>query len=138
MSEPQATAIDHPSDATPDAPLKRRILVVDDNVEAADALAELLRDFGHDVWAVHDGPAAIEQADLHRPDVVLLDIGLPGSDGYEVARRMRADLGLKATLVAVTGFGEARDRRQAREAGFDQHVTKPFDVRKLETLLNPN
>jgi signal transduction histidine kinase len=118
---------------------KRRILVVDDNVDAADALAELLRDFGHDVRAVHDGPSALEQAAIHRPDIVLLDIGMPGFDGYEVARRMRTELGLKSTLVALTGYGEARHRRQSREAGFDQHVTKPVDIRKLENLLKlPN
>jgi signal transduction histidine kinase/CheY-like chemotaxis protein len=118
---------------------KRRILVVDDNVDAADALAELLRDYGHDVRAAHDGPSAIEQAGLHRPDIVLLDIGMPGFDGYEVARRMRGELGLKATLVALTGYGEARHRRLSRDAGFDQHVTKPVDIRKLEKLLTvPN
>jgi signal transduction histidine kinase/CheY-like chemotaxis protein len=118
---------------------KRRILVVDDNVDAADALAELLRDYGHDVRAAHDGPSAIEQAELHRPDFVLLDIGMPGFDGYEVARRMRGELGLKATLVALTGYGEARHRRLSRDAGFDQHVTKPVDIRKLEKLLTvPN
>ena len=117
----------------------RRILVVDDNVDAADALAELLRDFGHDVQAVHDGPSAIEQAAIHRPDIVLLDIGMPGFDGYEVARRMRTELGLTSTLVALTGYGEARHRRLSREAGFDQHVTKPVDIRKLESLLTlPN
>ena len=117
----------------------RRILVVDDNVDAADALAELLRDFGHDVRAVHDGPSAIEQAAMHRPDIVLLDIGMPGFDGYEVARRMRTELGLTSTLVALTGYGEANHRRLSREAGFDQHVTKPVDIRKLETLLKlPN
>src|SRR5688572_14893432 len=117
----------------------RRILVVDDNVDAADALSELLRDFGHDVRAVHDGPSAIEQAALQRPDIVLLDIGMPGFDGYEVARRMRTELGLTSTLVALTGYGEASHRRLSREAGFDQHVTKPVDIRKLETLLKlPN
>ena len=135
----QVTANGHPSDAGLAAIPKRRILVVDDNVDAADALAELLRDYGHDVRAVHDGPSAIEQAALHRPDIVLLDIGMPGFDGYEVARRMRTQLGLKATLVALTGYGEARHRRLSRDAGFDQHVTKPVDIRKLETLLKlPN
>ncbi len=128
-----------PSDAGLAALPKRRILVVDDNVDAADALAELLRDYGHDVRAAHDGPSAIEQAGRHRPDIVLLDIGMPGFDGYEVARRMRTELGLKATLVALTGYGEARHRRLSREAGFDQHVTKPVDIRKLEMLLKlPN
>jgi signal transduction histidine kinase/CheY-like chemotaxis protein len=133
VPQPAASAL--PGDgALPEGP-RRRILVVDDNVDAADALAELLRDYGHDVRAVHDGPSAIEEAALHHPDIVLLDIGMPGFDGYEVARRMRTELGLKATLVALTGYGEARHRRQARDAGFDEHVTKPVDIRKLETLL---
>ena len=132
---PEQAPIADPSGEAVAALPRRRILVVDDNVDAADALAELLRDYGHDVRAVHDGPSAIEQAALHRPDIVLLDIGMPGSDGYEVARRMRSELGLKATLVALTGYGEARHRRLSRDAGFDQHVTKPVDIRKLERLL---
>ena len=135
----QVASNGHSSGAAIAAVPKRRILVVDDNVDAADALAELLRDYGHDVRAVHDGPSAIEQASLHRPDIVLLDIGMPGFDGYEVARRMRKELGLKATLVALTGYGEARHRRLSRDAGFDQHVTKPVDISKLEKLLTlPN
>jgi signal transduction histidine kinase len=130
---------DAESAVEPDAPRRRRILVVDDNVDAADALAELLRDQGHEVRAVHDGPSAVQQARLHRPDIVLLDIGMPGFDGYEVARRMRSELGLDVTLVALTGYGEARHRRQSRDAGFDEHVTKPVDARKLERLLaRPN
>jgi CheY-like chemotaxis protein len=132
---PEQAPIADPSGEAVAALPRRRILVVDDNVDAADALAELLRDYGHDVRAVHDGPSAIEQAALHRPDIVLLDIGMPGCDGYEVARRMRSELGLKATLVALTGYGEARHRRLSRDAGFDQHVTKPVDIRKLERLL---
>jgi two-component system CheB/CheR fusion protein len=136
---PHAASNGHASGAAIAALPKRRILVVDDNRDAADALAELLRDYGHDVRAVHDGPSAIEQAGLHRPDIVLLDIGMPGFDGYEVARRMRTELGLTATLVALTGYGEARHRRLSRDAGFDQHVTKPVDIRKLEKLLTlPN
>lgn len=135
----QAVPHDDPIGAGLAALPKRRVLVVDDNVDAADALAELLRDYGHDVRAAHDGPSAIEQAAIHRPDIVLLDIGMPGFDGYEVARRMRRELGLKATLVALTGYGEARHRRLSRDAGFDQHVTKPVDIRKLEKLLTlPN
>jgi signal transduction histidine kinase len=135
----QVAANGQPSDAGLAGLPKRRILVVDDNVDAADALAELLRDYGHDVRAVHDGPSAIEQAARHRPDIVLLDIGMPGCDGYEVARRMRTELGLRSTLVALTGYGEARHRRLSRDAGFDHHVTKPVDIRKLEKLLTlPN
>ena len=115
---------------------RRRILVVDDNVDAAEALGELLRDFGHEVATAHDGPQALDNARLHRPEIVLLDIGMPEMDGYEVAKRIREDLGLgDALLVALTGYGEDRHRRLARESGFDQHVTKPVDASKLEELL---
>ena len=115
---------------------RRRILVVDDNVDAAEALGELLRDFGHEVATAHDGPQALDNARLHRPEIVLLDISMPEMDGYEVARRIRGELGLgDALLIALTGYGEDRHRRLAREAGFDQHVTKPVDASKLEELL---
>jgi CheY-like chemotaxis protein len=109
---------------------------VDDDVDAAEALAELLRDFGHDVATAHGAEAAIQRARFHSPEVVLLDIGLPDLDGYEVARRLRDDLASKdALLVALTGYGEDRHRRLAREAGFDRHITKPVDVAQLERLL---
>jgi signal transduction histidine kinase len=115
---------------------RRRILVVDDNVDAAEALGELLRDYGHEVATAHDGPRALDHARLHRPEIVLLDISMPEMDGYEVAKRIRGELGLgDALLVALTGFGEDRHRRLARESGFDQHVTKPVDTAKLEELL---
>jgi signal transduction histidine kinase len=115
---------------------RRRILVVDDNVDAAEALGELLRDFGHEVTTAHDGPQALDNARLHRPDIVLLDISMPEMDGYEVAKRIRGELGLgDALLIALTGYGEDRHRRLARESGFDQHVTKPVDASKLEELL---
>ncbi|HYV21373.1 MAG TPA: ATP-binding protein [Candidatus Bathyarchaeia archaeon] len=121
--------------STPAGP-RRRVLVVDDNVDAAEALGELLRDFGHEVATAHDGTQALDHARLHRPDIVLLDISMPQMDGYEVAKRMRDELGLsEALLVALSGYGEDRHRRLAREAGFDQHVTKPVDVAKLEELL---
>ena len=114
----------------------RRILVVDDDVDAAEALGELLRDYGHDVATAHDGPQALDNARLHRPDIVLLDISMPEMDGYGVAKRIRSELGLgQALLVALTGYGEGRHRRQAREAGFDQHLTKPVDASTLEDLL---
>jgi signal transduction histidine kinase len=125
-----------PTAAVAAAGPRRRILVVDDNVDAADALGELLRDYGHEVATAHDGPRALDQARLHRPDIVLLDISMPEMDGYEVAKRIRGELGLgDAILVALTGYGEDRHRRLTREAGFDQHVTKPVDVSKLEELL---
>jgi CheY-like chemotaxis protein len=114
---------------------QRRILIVDDDVDAAEALGELLRDFGHEVETANDGPRALDHARLRRPDVVLLDITMPEMDGYEVAKRMRAELGLCALLVALSGYGEDRHRRLAREAGFDRHVTKPVDATKLEELL---
>jgi CheY-like chemotaxis protein len=125
--------------ATPTAPIaiagpRRRVLVVDDNVDAAEALGELLRDYGHEVSTAHDGVQAIDSARLHRPEIVLLDISMPEMDGYEVAKRIRGDLG-DALLIALTGYGEDRHRRLAREAGFDQHVTKPVDASKLEELL---
>jgi signal transduction histidine kinase len=115
---------------------RRRILVVDDNVDAAEALGELLRDYGHEVATAHDGPQAIDNARLHRPEIILLDISMPEMDGYEVAKRIRDDVGLgDALLVALSGYGEDRHRRLAREAGFDQHITKPVDASKLEELL---
>jgi len=125
-----------PTAAVAAASPRRRILVVDDNVDAAEALGELLRDYGHEVATAHDGTRALDQARLHRPDIVLLDISMPEMDGYEVAKRIRGELGLgDALLVALTGFGEDGHRRLAREAGFDQHVTKPVDTSKLEELL---
>jgi signal transduction histidine kinase len=115
---------------------RRRILVVDDNVDAAEALGELLRDYGHEVATAHDGTQAVDHARLHRPEIVLLDISMPEMDGYEVAKRIRGELALGDTLlIALTGYGEDRHRRLAREAGFDHHVTKPVDASKLEELL---
>jgi len=115
---------------------RRRVLVVDDNVDAAEALGELLRDYGHEVATAHDGTQALDHARLHRPEIVLLDISMPEMDGYEVAKRIRGELGLgDALLVALSGYGEDRHRRLAREAGFDQHITKPVDAAKLEELL---
>jgi CheY-like chemotaxis protein len=117
---------------------RRRVLIVDDDVDAAEALGELLSDSGHEVATAHDGPQALGHARLCRPDVVLLDITMPEMDGYEVARRMRDDLGLcDALLVALSGYGEDRHLRRAREAGFDQHVIKPVDTATLEKLLKP-
>ncbi len=115
---------------------ERRILVVDDDVDAAEALGELLRDYGHDVATAHDGSQALEHARLHRPDVVLLDISMPDMNGYDVAKRMRCELGLgEALIIALSGHGEDRHRHLARAAGFDHHVTKPVDASKLEELL---
>jgi signal transduction histidine kinase/ActR/RegA family two-component response regulator len=114
----------------------RRILVVDDNKDSAESLAVLLKNSGHEVHTAHDGPTALEAARSNPPDVVLLDIGLPGQSGLETARRMRQELGLdKALLVAVTGYGQEDDVRRSLEAGFNAHLVKPLDLNALDALI---
>jgi two-component system CheB/CheR fusion protein len=113
-----------------------RILVVDDNEDSADSLAMWLRLKGHDVRTAYGGPEALAAALEQRPELVLLDIGMPGMSGYEVARRLRANPDTRRTvLVAMTGWGQEEDRRQSREAGIDQHLVKPLEPRALEDLL---
>jgi CheY-like chemotaxis protein/two-component sensor histidine kinase len=114
----------------------RRILAVDDNRDSAESLAVLLRFQGHDVQTAHDGPEAVAVAATYRPEVVLLDIGLPGLNGYDVARAIRKHSPDPVILVAVTGWGQDDDRRRAREAGFDYHLVKPVDINGLQKLLN--
>ena len=114
----------------------RRILVVDDNVDAAESLAELLRMFGHDVQVAHTGPDAVAAAAASRPEAVVLDIGLPGMDGYQVARALRKLTGgRELVLVTVSGYGQEEDRRRSREAGCDAHLVKPADLTALQQLL---
>lgn len=114
----------------------RRILIVDDNIDAARGLSRLLRITGHEVEAVHTGPEGIEMARSSRPEVILLDIGLPGMDGYEVARRLRREPGFTATtIIAISGYGQDEDRRRSREAGFDHHLVKPIEPPALMALL---
>ncbi len=99
-------------------------------------LAKLLRRTGHDVQTAYSGPAALDVASAHLPDAVLLDIGLPGINGYEVARRLRLLPHLKGVkIVAMTGYGQDTDRQLAREAGFDSHLTKPVDFVQVRDLL---
>ncbi len=113
-----------------------RILVVDDNVDAADTLAELLRTSGHDVHTVYDGIAALTAVHSHRADVVLLDIGMPKLNGYDTARQIRAnDPESDVLLVAVTGWGQDEDRRRSHESGFNHHLLKPVDLALLERIL---
>ncbi len=117
-------------------PRLRRVLVVDDNHDAADSLGVLLEFLGAEVKVVHDGRAALEAMKSFRPAVVLLDLGMPGMNGLEVARRMREDPDAKPmTLVALTGWGQREDRRRTREAGFDYHLVKPADVGTLQSIL---
>jgi CheY-like chemotaxis protein len=113
-----------------------RILVVDDNHDAATTLSELLRLDGHEPHAVFSAEGALEIALTFRPDVVLLDIGLPKMDGYEVARRLREiSFTARPTLIALTGYGQSEDRAKALSAGFDAHLVKPVDFAALEKLL---
>ncbi len=113
----------------------RRLLVVDDNQDAADSLAMLLRREGHDVEVVLDGPSALSSVARRLPEVVLLDLLLPGMDGYEVCRRLR-EAGLESSLiVAMTGFGQQRDRDRSQAAGFDSHLVKPVSLENLRRLL---
>ena len=113
-----------------------RVMVVDDNVELALGLARLLKLLGHDVKMAHDGPTALEAARSFQPEIVLLDIGLPGLDGYQVATMLRQEgPSRKARIIAITGYGHEDDRRRSREAGFDHHLVKPIEFRSLVTLL---
>jgi CheY-like chemotaxis protein len=112
-----------------------RVLLVDDNVDAAESLAMLLRLWGHEVAVAHDGPAGLRAAETQLPQVALLDISLPGMDGYELARRLRAQPGLGQTvLVALTGWAQEGDRRRSQEAGFDHHLVKPVELSALQEL----
>jgi CheY-like chemotaxis protein len=120
------------------SPPSRRILVVDDNVDAARSLARLLTKlYGQDVRVAHDGPQALLAAEEFLPEVVLLDIGLPGMDGYQVARQLRSDgCCAGSTIIAVSGYGQDEDRRRSREAGFNHHLVKPLDYDALTTLIS--
>jgi two-component system CheB/CheR fusion protein len=114
-----------------------RILVVDDNDDNARSLAMLLRLLGHDVRVAGDGASALAEVGRHRPRLVLLDIGLPGMSGYEVAARLRERPEMAgAVLVAMTGYGQPEDRRRSEEAGFDGHLVKPVDPDALGALLS--
>jgi two-component system CheB/CheR fusion protein len=113
----------------------RRILVVEDNHDIAQSLVKLLSALGHKVSAVSNGAAALETVRTFRPEVVFLDIGLPGMDGYTVARHLRKEYHQTLRLVALTGYGQDEDRRRAREAGFDHHLLKPVTVDVLQAVL---
>lgn len=132
-----AQGIRAPTCPSPDHEVRsRRILVVDDNVDAAETLADVLLLWGYEAESVYDGEAALRSAARSRPHAVLLDIGLPGMDGYEVAGRLHALPGLGTTvLIALTGYGQEDDVRRSHEAGIDHHLTKPVDLERLQQLL---
>src|SRR6185503_930351 len=115
----------------------RRILVADDNVDSADSLAMLLRLEGHEVEVVHDGVEALRRLEAFRPQFALVDIRMPKINGYEVARRTRAEpWGASLQLIALTGWGQEQDRREALEAGFNHHLVKPVDMEILLQRLS--
>jgi PAS domain S-box-containing protein len=125
------------TDPPPATIVGRRVLVADDNKDAADALAMLLELAGHEVRVAHGGRAALSLAQTFRPDVALLDIGMPELNGYEVAKLLRREpWGSRMFLIALTGWGQDEDRQRAKEAGFDRHLTKPVDTDALEILLS--
>ncbi len=130
---PVARAARPTSDGLAAPPL--RVLLVDDNVDAAQAMKHVLELSGHRVTLAHDGPTALAAADAERPELVLLDIGLPGMDGYAVAARLRAAGHHPAAMVAVTGYGQAEDVRRSNEAGFDHHLVKPVDGAVLRKII---
>jgi CheY-like chemotaxis protein len=131
-----AVASDEPPAVRIPTPASHRILVVDNNRDAADSLAMLLRMAGHQTHTAYDGQEALVMVGELTPDVVLLDIGLPNLNGYEVARRIREQGGTGPTLIAVTGWGSEDDYRQSLEAGFDEHLTKPVEFAMLRRILS--
>ena len=131
IPEPSVVA-EVPADATVVGP--RRILIIEDNKDSREMLRVLLELGGHEVHEASDGPSGIEALRRVRPDVALVDVGLPGFDGYELARRARAD-GETIMLVALTGYGLPDDHRRSREAGFDAHLVKPVEAAALQTVI---
>jgi CheY-like chemotaxis protein len=112
------------------------VLVVDDNRDVADLLVLLLQTLGHQVQAAYSGKTALEMAVQYHPDVILLDLGMPGMDGYETARQLRQRPQTKEVwLIAMTGYGQDSDRQRTQATGFDHHLVKPVERRKLQSLL---
>ena len=137
LSRAQATVAQKPASyGVPLPAASLRVLVADDNRDAADSLQRILALYGHDVRVAYDGSAAVRLGEEFHPRVAILDIGMPGTNGYEVARALRSRNGPQVTLVALTGWGQEADRRRASEAGFDFHLTKPVDPGMLNDLLS--
>ena len=116
--------------------VRRRVLVVEDNLDTVHTLARVLQEMGHVVDYAINGYAAMELARRFKPDFILLDLGLPGMDGFELCKRLKRDEGLATTrFIAITGYAQEEYRQRSRDAGFDLHLTKPLDPRVLERLL---
>src|SRR5262249_10094756 len=124
------------SEVEPEPASKRRVLIVDDNLDSADSLAMLLNITGNKTFLAHDGVEALEAVEKYRPEVILLDIGLPKLDGHEVCRRVRElPWGKDIVIIALTGWGQEDDRRKSEEAGFNGHLVKPVDYERLLEIL---
>jgi CheY-like chemotaxis protein len=136
VATPARVAPESPAEREPAGEDRLRVLVADDNRDNADSFSTLLTMIGHDVRTAYSGLEAVAVADVFRPQVVVLDIAMPGANGYEVARRIRGrSWGVNAVLIAVTGWGHDDDKRKAEEAGFDHHLVKPVDLQQLEPLM---
>ncbi len=136
IPQPAATASASEPSALPAGRQARRVLIVDDNVDAAETLAMMLQILGHDTRQAHDGNAALDAAQQYDPEIIFMDIGLPGLTGHEVVARMRRELGMtKPYIVALSGYGTEDDRRKSFEAGFDNHLVKPLDPAALPGIL---
>jgi CheY-like chemotaxis protein len=135
-----ASAIEDARASQPAAPIataRRRVLVADDNLDAAESLAMLLTMMGHEVRAAHDGVQAIEQAEQFRPDLILMDVGMPKVDGLQAATQIRSMVwGAEPVIVALTGWGQEADRQRSKDAGCDVHLVKPLDFERLSVLLS--
>ena len=137
MAEKTAAAAASTESPTAEAAASRRVLVIDDNADAANGLAMLLRTEGHEVRVCLDGASGLEYAEQWKPHVVFLDLGMPEMDGYETARHITSlPDGKEVTLVAVTGWGQEEDRRRTQDAGFDYHLVKPVDITALHTIFS--
>ena len=136
VAPPEDQERHEPATAPATAALTRRILIVDDNQDTAESMARLLQYSGHEVQTAYDGPSAIEAARAHRPDVILLDIGLPGMSGHEIAARLRRDAVLKGSvIIAISGYGQEADRRRSQAAGFDAPPGQARRFRRARALL---
>jgi CheY-like chemotaxis protein len=133
-ASPATDEVQSPSRET--GPLQFRILVVDDNYDSADSMSMMLRSLGAEVHVAHSGQGALRELESFRPHIALLDIGMPGMDGYELARRIREQSAFRdLVLIALTGWSQEEDRRRSFAAGFDHHLIKPMDIDTLQELM---